>query len=151
MLSVVALVGNAALTGTISDEAAAPPAARPPAAMGSGIPVVHPFFMLSGALLKDGFDGPQLDATLWSRPPWLVENHKTIGVNLENGHLVISGPSHPEKQQHQDAGILSRYFRDTDVVLAAELQAKSPFDREGRIQHMVHLWALDLRHKRIKQ
>jgi hypothetical protein len=44
-------------------------------------------------LLKDGFDGPELDATLWSRPGWLVENHKSIGVKSQNGHLVISGPA----------------------------------------------------------
>jgi hypothetical protein len=56
---------------------------------------------------------------------------------------VISGPSHPEKQNHQYAGILSKYFRDTDVVLAAEVQAQSPFKGEGRIQHMVHLCSGD--------
>src|SRR5262245_26855361 len=60
------------------------------AAIENKIPVVDPFFMLSGALLKDSFDGPQLDSTLWSRPSWLVENHKTIGVKVEQGHLVIS-------------------------------------------------------------
>ena len=67
------------------------PAAPMLAATDDEIPVVDPFFMLSGALLKDGFDGPQLDATLWSRPSWLVENHKTIGVTIENGHLVLPG------------------------------------------------------------
>ena len=59
------------------------------------IPFVNPFFMLSGALLADSFDGPYLDTNLWSRPSWLVDNHKTIGVKTENGHRVISGPSHP--------------------------------------------------------
>ena len=108
-----------------------------------GQPVVDPFFMLSGALLKDTFDGPQLDATLWSRPSWLVENHKTIGVTVEDGHLVISGPSHPEKHDHQYAGVISKYFRETDVVLAAEMQVQSPFDPKGRIQHMVHLCSGD--------
>ena len=113
------------------------------AATDNKIPVVDPFFMLSGALLKDGFDGPQLDATLWSRPSWLVENHKTIGVTIENGHLVIAGPSHPERHDHQYSGVLSKYFRDTDVVLAAEVQARSPFEPKGRIQHMVHLCSGD--------
>src|SRR5262249_53929464 len=103
------------------------------------VPVVKPFFMLSGALLADRFDGPELDATLWSRPPWLVRNHKTIGVNIENGHLVISGPSRPVKQYHQYAGVISKYFRETDVVLAAEMQVSTPVKGEGRIQHMVHL------------
>ena len=113
------------------------------AATETAIPVVEPFLMLSGALLKDSFDGPQLDSTLWSRPSWLVENHKTIEVNVENGHLVISGASHPEKQNHQYAGVISKYFRETDVVLAAEMQAQSRFEQKGRIEHMVHLCSGD--------
>ena len=95
--------------------AAAAPAAPAPAATGNEIPYVNPFFMLSGALLADGFDGPQLDATLWSRPSWLVDNHKTIGVKIESGHLVISGPSHPAGGESSVRGrhleILSRYRR----------------------------------------
>ena len=43
----------------------AAPAAPAPAAAGAETPFVNPFFMLSGALLTDSFDGPQLDATLW--------------------------------------------------------------------------------------
>jgi hypothetical protein len=73
----------------------------------------------------------------------LVDNHKTIGVKIESGHLVISGPSHPAGGSHQYAGVISKYFRDTDVVLAAEVQAQSPFNGEGRIQHMVHLCSGD--------
>src|SRR5437867_373541 len=119
------------------------PAAPVLAAADNEIPVVDPLFMLSGALLKDSFDGPQLDATLWSRPSWLVENHKTIGVTIENGHLVIAGPSHPERHDHQYSGVLSKYFRDTDVVLAAEVQTRSLFEAKGRIQHMVHLCSGD--------
>jgi hypothetical protein len=114
-----------------------------PELTGIDVPVVKPFFMLSGALLADRFDGPALDAALWSRPPWLVTNHKTIGVKIENGHLVISGLSHPEKQYHQYAGVISKYFRETDVVLAAEVQARTPIKGEGRIQHMVHLCSGD--------
>src|SRR5436190_14220830 len=118
-------------------------AAPAPAAAGKQIPYVNPFFMLSGALLADSFDGPQLDASLWSRPSWLVDNHKTIGVKIENGYLVISGPSHPAGGSHQYAGVISKYFRDTDVVLAAEVQVQSPFEGSGRIQHMVHLCSGD--------
>src|SRR6266516_1843653 len=99
--------------------------------------------MLSGALLKDSFDRPQLDTNLWSRPQWLVENHKTIGVKIEDGHLLISGLSRPKGGSHQYAGILSKYFRDTDVVLVAEVQVQSPFEGSGRIQHMVHLCSGD--------
>ncbi len=142
ILWVVALVTNATFTAATADAVAS--AAAPAAvATSNTIPVVDPFFMLSGALLKDGFDGPGLDAALWSRPSWLVENHKTLGVKVENGHLVISGRSQPEKQHHQYAGVLSRYFRETDVVLAAEVQVQSPFEGKGRIQHMVHLCSGD--------
>jgi hypothetical protein len=133
MLSVIVLASNAAIAI----------AAAAPGPAGNDIPIVDPFFMLSGALLKDSFDGPQLDATLWSRPRWLVENHKTIGVKIENGHLLISGRSQPEKQYHQYAGVISKYFHDTDVVLAAEMQVQSPFEGKGRIQHMVHLCSGD--------
>jgi hypothetical protein len=107
------------------------------------MPTVDPFFMLSGALLKDNFDGPQLDTNLWSRPGWLVENHRTIGAKIENGHLVISGSSRPAGGSHQYAGVISKYFRETDVVLAAEMQIRSPFEGRGRIQHMVHLCSGD--------
>lgn len=122
--------------------ATASPAPAPPAT-GNEIPTVNPFFMLSGVLLADSFDGPHLDPTLWSRPSWLVDNHKTIGVKIENGCLVISGPSHPAGGSHQYAGVISKHFRDTDVVLAAEMQARTPFKGEGRIQHMVHLCSGD--------
>ncbi len=123
--------------------AAAAVAAPAPAATGNEILYVNPFFMLSGALLTDSFDGPHLDVNLWSRPPWLVDNHKTIGVKIEHGRLVISGPSHPAGGSHQYAGVISKYFRATDVVLAAEMQAQSPIKGEGRIQHRVHLCSGD--------
>src|SRR5262245_11501917 len=60
------------------------------------VPTVDPFFMLSGALLTDSFDKPDLDASLWSRPGWLVENHKSaIGAGVEKGRLVILGRAQP--------------------------------------------------------
>jgi hypothetical protein len=129
MLAAVALAGNAVVPAAWADE--------------DDISTVDPFFMLSGALLKDSFDGPQLNTNLWSRPKWLVENHKTIGVQIENGHLLISGLSHPAGGSHQYAGIISKYFRETDVVLAAEVQVQSPLEGSGRIQHMVHLCSGD--------
>ncbi len=140
VLSFVALVGNAGVIVAMADGAVTAPA---PTATQSAIPEVDPFFMLSGALLKDSFDRPQLDMNLWSRPQWLVENHKTIGVKIEDGHLLISGLSRPKGGSHQYAGVLSKYFRDTDVVLAAEVQVQSPFEGSGRIQHMVHLCSGD--------
>src|SRR5262245_20857775 len=142
-LSVVALAGNVVFAASMAGDAATTSAAPAPAPTENGIPTVDPFFMLSGALLKDGFDGPQLDQSLWSRPRWLVDNHKTIGVKIENGQLLISGPSQPEARNHQYAGVISKYFRDTDVVLAAEMQIQTPFAGKGRIQHMVHLCSGD--------
>jgi hypothetical protein len=145
MLSAVAIVGHTAVSPAMADtpETASGLPAPTSTVTESEIPTVNPFFMLSGALLKDSFDGPGLDTNLWSRPTWLVENHKTIGVRIENGHLLISGASLPKGANHQYAGVISKYFRDTDVVLAAEMQVQSPFDREGRIQHMVHLCSGD--------
>src|SRR5207247_10650180 len=49
----------------------------------------------------------------------------------------------PAGGSHQYAVVISKYFRDTDVVLAAEMQAQSSFNGEGRIQHMVHLCSGD--------
>ena len=97
MLSFVALVGNAGVIVAMADGAVTAPA---PTATQSAIPEVDPFFMLSRALLKDSFDRPQLDTNLWSRPQWLVENHKTIDVKIEDGHLLISGLSRPKGGSH---------------------------------------------------
>lgn len=106
----------------------------------SGIaPVVEPTPMISGALLADSFQGTHLDPALWSRPNWLVEHNPYIAVAPNNGHLEITGLSRPAGTQHQYVGIISRYFRETDVVLAARLRVQSPFDKPGRIQHHVHL------------
>ena len=140
MLTAIALAGSAIVSPAMTASTVAAPAST---ASTNEIPTVDPFFMLSGALLKDSFDEPQLDTNLWSRPIWLVENHKTIGVEIENGHLLISGLSHPVGGSHQYAGVLSKYFRDTDVVLAAEVQFPSPLASSGRIQHMVHLCSGD--------
>src|SRR5262249_21817455 len=53
------------------------------------------------------------------------------------------GQAHPRQQSHQYAGIISKYFRETDVVLAAEMQVRTPIEGQGRIQHMVHLCSGD--------
>ena len=89
MLSVIVRAFHAALASAVAA----------PAPVTNEIPNLDPFFGLSGALLKDGFDGPQQDATPWARPRWWVDNHKAIGVKIEIGHLVISAPSHPQQQR----------------------------------------------------
>jgi len=95
--------------------------------------------MVSGALLADGFDGTQLDTNVWARPNWMTEHDPYIAVGVSNGRLLISGISHPAGKDHQYVGIISKYFRETDVVLVARIRAQSSFESDGRLQHMVHL------------
>jgi hypothetical protein len=103
------------------------------------VPSHEPIPVVTGALLADGFDGPQLDTSVWARPDWLAEHDPYIAVGVSNGRLLISGISHPSGKDHQYVGILSKYFRETDVVLVARIRAQSAYEQEGRLQHMVHL------------
>jgi hypothetical protein len=114
-----------------------------PAAGGQQVAFGEPTAIISGALISDDFNDRQLDATVWSRPNWMVEHNPYIAVGVENGRLLISGNSHPEGKDHQYVGVISRYFRETDVVLVARIRAQSSFEKEGRIQHMVHLCSGD--------
>jgi hypothetical protein len=95
--------------------------------------------MLSGALVADSFDNPALDTQMWHRPDWLWKNDTNLAVRVEDGHLRISGISRPVGRHHQYTGVLSTYFRETDVVLSARLRVATPFDKPGRIRHQVHL------------
>ena len=110
---------------------------------GDHVPFVEPVSMLSGALLADSFDGTHLNANLWWRPNWMVQNDPYISVGVENGRLLISGLSHPAGTDHQYVGVISKYFRETDVVLVARIRVQSSFEKDGRIQHMVHLCSGD--------
>jgi hypothetical protein len=103
------------------------------------VPRVKPIRMLSGALVADSFEGPTLDTQLWHRPDWLVKNDLNLSVRVENGQLRISGVSKPTGVHHQYTGVLSTYFRETDVVVAARIRVASSFDKPGRIRHLVHL------------
>ena len=136
----------AAALGVISEGAGAAGSADKPGGIGqtsaspsNGTPLVEPTAMISGVLLADSFDSPHLDAALWSRPNWMTEHNPYIAVGPVNGRLEISGISRPTGTQHQYIGILSKYFRETDVVLATRLRVHSPFEKPGRIQHHVHL------------
>src|SRR5262245_21238717 len=102
-------------------------------------PEVKPILMLSGALVADGFDGPALDTQTWNRPDWLWKNDTNLSVRVEKGHLNISGLSRPVGRHHHYTGVLSTYFRETDVVLSARLRVATPFDKPGRIRHQVDL------------
>ena len=102
-------------------------------------PEVKPILMLSGALVADNFDKPPLNTQVWQRPDWLVKNDTNLSVRVENGHLHIGGVSRPVGRHHQYTGVLSTYFRETDVVLSARLRVTTPFDKPGRIRHQVHL------------
>lgn len=95
--------------------------------------------VISGALLAEGFEQPDLDSKVWHRPDWLVRHNPYISVAIEHGQLHISGISRPSGMVHQYVGVISGNYRETDVVLAANLRVRSAFDREGRIQHFIHL------------
>lgn len=105
----------------------------------TSIPVVEPIVMLSGALLADSFEGTEIDSNVWSRPNWMTEHNPYIAVGVQYSQLLISGVSHPGGKDNQYVGILSKYFRATDVVLAARMRVQSPFEKKGRIRHIVHL------------
>jgi hypothetical protein len=95
--------------------------------------------IISGAILAEGFDQPELDSRVWHRPDWLVRHNPYISVAPEHGELHLSGISRPAGTAHQYVGIISSNFRETDVVLAANMRVRSAFEREGRIQHFIHL------------
>jgi len=103
------------------------------------VPSREPVAVVTGALLADGFDGTQLDTSVWARPNWMTEHDPYMGVGVSNGRLLISGISHPAGKDHQYVGVISKYFRETDVVLIARIRAQSSFEKDGRLQHMVHL------------
>jgi hypothetical protein len=103
------------------------------------IPSVEPIAMVSGALLADSFDARTIDEKLWSRPNWMTEHDPYIAVNAENSRLRISGSSHPAGKENQYVGILSKYFRETDVVLAVRMRIRTLFGKVGRIRHIAHL------------
>ena len=102
------------------------------------VPIVDAIPMLSGALLADSFDGPELDTRIWHRPGWM-RNDPHLSVEVEQGRLYISGISGPVRKHHHYVGVLSNYFRETDVVLVARMRVQSSFEKPGRIQHHVHL------------
>src|SRR5262245_51204085 len=101
-------------------------------------PNVDAIPMLSGALLTDSFDAPELDTRIWHRPGWM-RNDPHLSVEVEQGHLYISGISGPVRKHHHYVGVLSNYFRETDVVLVARMRVLSSFEKPGRIQHHIHL------------
>jgi hypothetical protein len=107
------------------------------------VPSREPIAVVSGALIADSFDGTQIDSSVWARPDWLAQHDPYIAVGVSNGRLLISGISHPAGKDHQYVGILSKYFRETDVVLVARMRAQSSYEKEGRVQHMIHLCSGD--------
>ena len=95
--------------------------------------------VISGAILVEDFEQPELDSKIWHRPEWLSRHNPYIAVAPEHGQLHLRGISRPAGTAHQYVGIISSNYRETDVVLAANIRVRSAFDREGRIQHFVHL------------
>lgn len=99
--------------------------------------------VISGAVLADRFDQQEIDRRIWHRPDWLEQHNPYIAVEPEHGSLHLSGVSHPSGENFQYVGIISSNFRETDVVLAARMRVRSGFEKEGRIQHIIHLCSGD--------
>src|SRR5437867_3029332 len=59
---------------------------------GDHVPFVEPVSMLSGALLADSFDGTHLNANLWWRPNWMVQNDPYISVGVEKRKTAYFRP-----------------------------------------------------------
>jgi len=104
---------------------------------------VDPISILSGVLLADSFEGYQLDEHIWFRPTWMSEHNPYLTIGVQNGHLTIAGYSHPAGTNHQYVGIMSKYFRETDVVLVARMRTQSSFSGKGRLRHIIHLCSGD--------
>ena len=99
--------------------------------------------IISGAVLVDGFDQQEVDRRIWHRPDWLEQHNPYIAVEPEHGWLHLSGISRASGKQFQYVGVISSNFRETDVVLVARTRVRSAFDKDGRIQHFVHLCSGD--------
>jgi hypothetical protein len=99
--------------------------------------------VISGAVLADRFDQPEIDRTIWHRPNWLEQHNPYISVEPEHGWLHLAGISRASGENFQYVGLVSNNFRETDVVLAARIRVRSAFEKEGRIQHIVHLCSGD--------
>src|SRR5215831_7176099 len=99
--------------------------------------------VISGAVLTDGFDQREIDRRIWHRPDWLEQHNPYIAVEPEHGWLHLSGLSRASGESFQYVGLISNNFRETDVVLAARMRVRSAFEKEGRIQHIVHLCSGD--------
>jgi len=98
---------------------------------------------ISGAVLADRFDQPEIDRRIWHRPDWLEQHNPYITVEPEQGWLHLSGVSRPSGENFQYAGIISSNFRETDVG-TRRANARPVCVRErGRIQHIVHLCSGD--------
>lgn len=107
------------------------------------VPSVDAIPILSGAVLADRFDQQEVDRRIWHRPDWLEQPNPYIAVEPEHGWLRLSGISRASGENFQYVGLISGNYRETDVVLAARMRVRSAFDKDGRIQHIVHLCSGD--------
>jgi len=108
-----------------------------------GTHLVDAIPVISGAVLADGFDQQEIDRRIWHRPDWLEQHNPYIAVEPGHGWLHLSGVSRPSGENFQYDGLISSNFRETDVVLASRTRVRSAFEKEGRIQHIVHLCSGD--------
>ncbi len=105
--------------------------------------LVDAILVISGAVLADHFDQQEVDRRIWHRPDWLEQHNPYIAVEPEHGWLHLSGMSRASGESFQYVGLISNNFRETDVVLAARMRVRSAFEKEGRIQHIIHLCSGD--------
>jgi len=84
---------------------------------------------ICGALLRDDFNGDQIDRNLWHR---LKFNPAGIRVEVDQGELCIRGVSRRmdtdqpgTDSRHMSRGVFSRYFAQTDVSLAVKVKIPS--------------------------
>src|SRR5690242_8404584 len=82
-------------------------------AVAQGPRTVDPVRMISGAILAEDFEKPELDRNVWHRPDWLIRHNPYIGVAPEHGQLHLSGISRPAGVVHQYAGVISSNYRET--------------------------------------
>ncbi len=127
------LIGAAAMTALLDT-------AHP-----SQVPQVRVYQAACGALLRDNFDAGVIDGNLWN----VAVEDPGIRVTVESGELCIRGTSaripeavlsNKEVKLWRFAGLASRTFSQTDVVLAVRVKMPSGISNEPGLHGVsIHL------------
>lgn len=89
--------------------------------------------MACGAYMRDGFDGEELDRSMW-RP--MSEEGDLI---VRDGRIVIGGTTDAANAERRFLGIIIPGVFPAGAVLVADMQAVSGLVDEGRLAYVVHL------------